>query len=130
MVRGLLVVDRFYLQFGGSSGGSVGLEFEAEGTTNAAEINVRANFSVAWTKEVGFDIDARDGGPLGYRVSAVRFQRSKRPERVTTALLKGASEAEAVDEVPVIEREALLASGALEVADCTDELTCDIEDHA
>jgi len=128
VIRGMLMADRFFLQFGGTSKGQVGLELDADINVGAAKAKVDVGFKLGWSKAVGFDLDALNGGPLGYRVSAVRIRRPARPQRVTDAILKGATESEATDTLTLSERAMLIETGQIDMTDCTDELICNLED--
>lgn len=129
VVRGLVYADKLYMQFSGTSGGTVGFAVDAEVKSIDAAIN--ADFSCKWTKNVGYNIDAPNGGVLAYRVSGVRLRRELLPKTIQEKILKGSSEADALASLTVAQKQDLINKNALDVVDLTDEVLIDkVEDIA
>lgn len=122
VVRGLVVADRYILTFGANKKGNVvvGLSGEIDAANVNAELS--ADLSVKWTKDVGYTVDATEGGVLAYRVSAVRLRRHLQTNAVHGRILDGLTEAEALDSLSVDERGELFDADAFEVVDCTLDL--------
>ena len=128
IVRGLVYADKFYLQFSGSNGGTIGFNLDADMDPINAEVS--ADFSVKWKKQVGYHVDGSNGGVLAYRVSGVRLRRHLIPESVHKNILTGISEADALEGLPLKEREELVDADALEIVDLTDDFLLDDEELA
>ena len=131
VVRGLVLADRYFLQFGSRKEGSVHLNIK----TDLADIasNVEADFDLKWSKDVGYTIDAAQGGVLAYRVSSVRLRRHLIPAPVEERLLAGMTEGDAIDTLSTDERMQLLDQQAFEVVDSTfelDDLEHEVEEEA
>jgi hypothetical protein len=126
-VRGLVIADRYYLVYSGSSGGTVGLTFDGSFDGTVHEASVNAEFAVQWASSVGYSVDFPDGGPLAYRVSSVRCRRHRRPESIQKRILDGASESEALDALTSDERRELVADDALDMSEATFELMEDLD---
>lgn len=120
VVRGLVYADKYYLQYSGNKGGSIGFKLDTKANSINAEID--ANFSLKWKKEVGYNIDGSNGGVLAYRVSGVRLKRHLMSEKIHQNILNGMSEADALDLVSFNDRKKLLTKDALEIIDLTDEV--------
>lgn len=120
VIRGLVYADKYYLQYSGSKGGTIGFNIDAEIST--ADAQVHADFSLKWKKEVGFNIDGSNGGVLAYRVSGVRLKRHLIPESIHHNILKGMSESEALSLITFESRKKLLEEDALEIVDLTNEV--------
>ena len=56
VVKGLVYADKYYLQYSGNNGGTLGFNLDAE--ISSANADVNANFSLKWKKSVGYNIDA------------------------------------------------------------------------
>ncbi len=119
VVRGLVYADKYYLQFSGKNGGKVGFNIDA--SANVADIEAKANFELKWKKNVGLHIDAKNGGALAYRVSAVRLKKDAMPSEIHNRIIAGNSEADILDNLAFEARKALLEAHALEIVDATDE---------
>lgn len=119
VVRGLVYADKYYLQYSGSNGGSIGFNLDASATL---EGEIQADFSFKWKKGVGFSIDGSQGGVLAYRVSAVRLKRHLMPIGIQSNILKGMSESDALDMMSFEDKQKLIIDDALEVVDVTDEV--------
>ena len=120
VVRGLVYADKFYLQYSGKKGGTIGFNIKAD--LSAVEAETQADFSLKWKKEVGYNVDGLNGGVLAYRVSGVRLKRHLLPGSVHKNILKGMSEADAMDTIAFNDRVKLLNNDALEIVDLTDEV--------
>ena len=120
IVRGLVYADKYFLQYSGSNGGTVGFNLDAEVST--IDIEASADFSLKWKKEVGYHIDGSNGGVLAYRVSGVRLKRHLIPDGVQNRILLGMSESDALNMLSFEERKNLIDNDALEVVDLTDEV--------
>lgn len=120
VVRGLVYADKYYLQYSGSQGGTIGFNLDAE--ISSANADVNADFSLKWKKEVGYNIDGSNGGVLAYRVSGVRLKRHLMTESIHRNILNGMSEADALDLVSFNERKELLDNDAIEIVDLTEEV--------
>ncbi|MCB0479350.1 MAG: hypothetical protein KDC84_14370 [Crocinitomicaceae bacterium] len=128
IVRGLVYADKYYLQFSGSKGGKVG--FNLKGSANVANMEADADFDIKWKKDVGFNVNAPKGGPLAYRVSAVRLNRHLIPTDLHDKIVAGNNESDLLDNLAFGTRKALLESNALEIVDATDELLLNEETTA
>lgn len=119
-IRGIVYADQYYLQFSGSRGGTIGLSLM--GDVKPADIDVDANFSIKWKKEVGFSIDGTEGGVLAYRVSGIRFKRHMMPDAIQKKVLDGISETNLLDKLSISERTGFIKEDALEIVDLTNEV--------
>ncbi|MEZ4938954.1 MAG: hypothetical protein R2799_15300 [Crocinitomicaceae bacterium] len=126
IVRGLVYADKYYLQFSGNKGGKVG--FNLKGKAHVADFGANADFDVKWKKDVGLNINAPKGGPLAYRVSAVRMNRHLIPADLHAKVVNGNNEADLLDNLAFASRKALMEANALEIVDATDELLLN-EEH-
>ncbi|WP_412985268.1 hypothetical protein [Pontimicrobium sp. IMCC45349] len=120
VVKGLVYADKYYLQFSGNKGGSLGFNLDAK--ANTANADVDANFSLKWKKSVGYNIDGVNGGVLAYRVAGVRLNRHLTPSNIHENILNGMSEADALDMVSFSDRKKLITKKAIEIVDLTDEV--------
>ena len=120
IVRGLIYADKYFLQYSGKKGGSVGFSVDAK--VKAIDVELNANFSLKWKKEVGFGIDGLNGGVLGYRVSAVRLNRDKISNKIQAKVLNGIKEEDVLNNINFAQRKDLLSEDALQLVDATDEL--------
>ncbi len=120
IVRGLVYADKYYLQFSGSNGGTIGLNLNMNAGIVDAE--AQADFSVKWKKDVGIHFDGSNGGVLGYRVSGVRLKRHLLPNSIQSKIMQGMSEADAINTISPEERKALVENDAIEITDLTDEI--------
>lgn len=120
VVRGLVYADKYYLQYSGNNGGSITFNLTAEAASHDAEVN--ADFSFKWKKEVGYNIDGSNGGVLAYRVSGVRLKRHLIPENIHENILKGMSEADALNLISYNQKKDLFNNDALEIVDLTEEI--------
>lgn len=120
IVRGLVYADKYYLQYSGTKNGAVCFNLNADISVADAEVN--ADFSFKWKKDVGYHIDAPNGGVLAYQVSGVRLKTHLIPETIQNRILSGMSEADALNMVSFEDRRTLFDNDALEVVDLTDEV--------
>ena len=127
IVRGLVYADKYFLQYSGSNGGTIGFNLNTE--VDTVDIEASADFSLKWKKNVGYHIDGSNGGVLGYRVSGVRLKRHLIPEEVQNRILLGMSESDALNLLSFEKRKNLIDSDALEVVDLTDEVLVARENH-
>jgi hypothetical protein len=127
VVHGLVKADMYLLVFGGKSGGEVGLEFKGKPNTGADLASINVEFGLKWTKSVGYNIDAPNGGPLAYRVSAIRINRCKRNVEFWTLLQKGATEPEILNGLTFKQREVAIEKGEVEFVPISDELINDLD---
>jgi hypothetical protein len=120
IVRGLIYADKYFLQYSGVNGGTIGFNIDAD--IEPSNVDLSANFSLKWRKEVGFAMDGLNGGVLGYRVSAVRLKRDKINRSFQGRILDGIKEEDVLNNTSFNERKELLTSDAIELVDVTDEL--------
>ncbi len=120
IVRGLIYADKYSLQYSGKNGGNVG--FKLDGEINSSEIDVKANFSLKWQNQVGYNVNADKGGVLGYRVSAVRLKRHTIPLDIHRKILDGMSEEDILNNLSFEQRKKLLENDSIELVDATDEV--------
>jgi hypothetical protein len=120
VVRGLVYADKLFMQFSGTKGGTVGFSVDAK--VESIKTAIDTDFSCKWTKDVGYNVDAPNGGVLAYRVSGVRLRREFLPENIQKKILKGVSEATALSTLTVTEKQELINMHALDVVDLTDEV--------
>jgi hypothetical protein len=120
IVRGLVYADKYFLQYSGNNGGSIGFNLNAD--ANLLDIEASADFSLKWKKDVGYHIDGLNGGVLAYRVSGVRLKRHLIPETVQNRIMNGMSESDALSLMSFDDRKALADKDAFEVVDLTDEI--------
>ncbi|WP_423127252.1 hypothetical protein [Gaoshiqia sp. Z1-71] len=120
VVRGLVYADKYYLQFSGSQGGTVGFQIDAD--VKYLDAEVEADFNIKWKKEVGYHIDGSTGGVLAYCVSGVRLKKQLMPAGIQEKIRNGMSESDALECLSVSERQDLLSKDALEIVDLTDEI--------
>jgi hypothetical protein len=131
VVRGIVVADKYFLQFGSKKSGSVGLTLDADFKDKNAV--VEADFDLKWQNDVGFFLDGKEGGVLAYRVSSVRLRRHLRPKKVQDLILSGMNEAEAINNLSFSERDELVKKDAFDLVDTTNEfamLENEFEDYA
>ncbi|MCP4604952.1 MAG: hypothetical protein GY847_31255 [Proteobacteria bacterium] len=126
VVRGLIIADRYFMQFGSRNGGKVALLMDA--SFEGVDAALSAPFNLKWTDRVGYTVDAPKGGPLAYRVSSVRVRRHLRPRSVETRILDGLSEAEAMESLTADERAKLADEDALDLVDTTSSLIDELTD--
>lgn len=119
IVRGVVIADKFYLQYGSNKNGTLGIKLDPKHSITDIEVN--ADFNIKWSDQVGFSIDGSNGGILGYRVSKVKLKRDKRPSRIQDLILTGISETEAIDNLTLREKQELLDIGAFDIIDATAE---------
>jgi hypothetical protein len=120
VVKGLVYADKYYLQYSGSNGGTLGFNLDAE--ISSANADVNADFSLKWKKSVGYNIDGLNGGVLAYRVAGVRLNRHLIPNNIHQNIMKGMSESDALDLVSFSDRKKLIDNNAIEIVDLTDEV--------
>jgi len=120
IVRGVIYADKYFLQYSGKKGGTLG--FDLDGKATGVDVDLKANFSLKWKNEVGYSVDARNGGVLGYRVSAVRLKRHRVSNNFQLKMLNGVKEADVLNNISFSAREKLLTSESIELVDVTDSL--------
>ena len=120
IVRGLVLADKYFMQFGANKSGSIGFNIDANFPN--ANASAEADFDLKWQNEVGIFIDGSAGGVLAYRVSGVRLRRHLRPPKVKDLILAGMSEPEALDTLTLSEKADLVQADALDVFDVSSEL--------
>jgi hypothetical protein len=126
VVRGLIYADKYFLQFSGTNGGTIGFNIDAK--VDPIKTEAEANFSIKWQNKVGYDIDGSNGGVLGYRVSGVRLKRQLLPKSFQEKIVKGFSEADVLASLSPEQKQDLIKKDALEVVDLTDEIILAQED--
>ncbi len=127
IVRGLVYADKYYLQYSGSSGGSLAFNLDAD--IPSADADVNADFSFKWKKNVGYHVDGSNGGVLAYRVSGVRLKRHLMPSAIQNQILQGIPEESVLDNLSFEDRKELLENEALEIVDLTAEVLNAQEDY-
>lgn len=120
IVRGLIYADKYYLQYSGKNGGTIGFNLDAE--ISGTDADVKADFSFKWKKDVSYGIDANNGGVLGYRISAVRLKRHLIPEEFQVKILNGLKEEDVLNNISFSRKKELFDNDILELVDVTDEL--------
>lgn len=115
VVVGVVLADKYYLQYSGKRGGSVA--FTIEGDVTGVDVEVDADFKYKMEKDVSYSVDGKNGGVLAYAVSSLRLNKYLLSPDINRRLLDGESEAEIMEAMSEDERKALIDSDAIELSD-------------
>lgn len=124
IVNSLIRADKYFLQFSGQQGGTLVLDLKVK--PKQTNIQVNSDFNFKWSNRVGYSIDGSNGGVLGYKVSAVRLNGLKSPNKLINHHLM---EADGLSLLSSSHRQKLVETELLEISDVTNELVLEMEDE-
>lgn len=127
IVDEVLEAEQFFLQFGGTKGGELGVVFDLPVTKYSPALSAQAKILHTYQKNTGFSIDGREGGVLAYRVSKIKLLRERLKSKFIEKLIDRYDEPDLLDSLSKADRTAIAKDEGFDMVDKTADLIIDHE---
>jgi len=133
VVSEVLVADQYFVQFGGEKGGSLGVVLNVSSEKLMADSQEEHNAKISATlqKNVGYSLDGRNGGILGYRLSKIRLREDVADSDLLSKIRKrvGHDEDDVLVALSATERSAIANDGGFVLMDETESFVFNQEEQ-